>query len=45
MSFFGSSNIWRELPKAEEIYDYEQYTSLSQKKSEEKSKCNINFNL
>lgn len=45
MNFFGSSNVWRELPKADEIYDYERYTSLTQKKTEEKSKCNINFNL
>ena len=27
MNFFGRCGIWKELPKPDEIYDYERYTS------------------
>jgi len=27
-NYFGKSNIWKELPKADQIYDYERYTTI-----------------
>ena len=27
VNFFGRCGIWKELPKPDEIYDYERYTS------------------
>lgn len=46
MNFFGGSNIWRELPKPDEIYDYERYTHLNYVDVEKKEeKQSINFTL
>ena len=44
--FYGKSNIWSELPKPDEISDYEKYTSanwLLGKEEDNSNKSNFNF--
>ena len=51
VSFFGSIGLWKELPKPEEINDYEPYTKLIQENKMKKEdikiedKLNYNFTL
>lgn len=41
VNFFGSVGFWRELPKSEEITDYEPYTYLVKPKEKENNKDEI----
>lgn len=49
MNFFGKCGIWKELPRPDEIYDYEKYTTpaylLVDETPEDNSKSNIKFVL
>lgn len=49
VNFFGSIGLWRELPKPEEINDYEPYTKLIQenkmKKEDVKKEDKLNYNF
>ena len=49
VNFFGSIGLWKELPKPEEINDYEPYTKLIQedkiKKEDVKKEDKLNYNF
>ena len=44
VNFFGSVGVWKELPKPEEINDYEPYTYLIKPLSINENKKDINNN-
>lgn len=44
-NYFGNCNVWRELPRSEEITDYEKYTHLEDTKVEDTKVENFNITM